>query len=476
MSSRTGIIIPNGINASPFITRTSTGMVVLLFTIGFLIGSRFSAPSLNDCILYYPQNMHTNIIGSLNTNNNALYNTIGTQSKTSQTDSSSTSSSKSKKSKKSSKTNTNTPDVSSSTTGSTTTSTGPRCPDCICPDIPQCPDVICPDIVCPDTPASECPSSTTTTSTSSSSTKDPLGLTYWRQMAYSMAPFVFPQLYKCTRNPNEVTNGPEYRSQSNEDRWLWEKYFSTLPQEENWGGTFIEIGALDGQTFSNTWFFEKTRDWRGLLIEGHPVNSVTLRNNQNVRSNTAIFTMAACGLNGNGGLGTLGFTNNGGAIGSAVEEANEKFLRGWHGGQTTGTFPIDCAPLQALLDVTGTLDVDFFSLDVEGAEYLVLQTIDWDVTNIRVILVELDGGDPGKDDMVRTFLRNKGFISAPWGAPRDACTPGRDCTSNDAFLNPNYMDRKRNRVATSAENVSPISPFHPPYGNSKYRYGSGQKC
>jgi len=223
-------------------------------------------------------------------------------------------------------------------------------------------------------------------------------------------------------------------------------------------------------------FFEKTRDWRGLLIEGHPVNSVTLRNNQNVRSNTAIFTMAACGLNGNGGLGTLGFTNNGGAIGSAVEEANEKFLRGWHGGQTTSTFPIDCAPLQALLDITGILDVDFFSLDVEGAEYLVLQTIDWDVTNIRVILVELDGGDPGKDDMVRTFLRNKGFIPTPWGVPREACTPGNDCTSNDAFLNPNYMDRKRNRVATSAESVSPISPFHPPYGNSKYRYGSGQKC
>ena len=35
-------------------------------------------------------------------------------------------------------------------------------------------------------------------------------------------------------------------------------------------GTFIEMGALDGKGYSNSWFFEKSLGWRGLLIEPDP--------------------------------------------------------------------------------------------------------------------------------------------------------------------------------------------------------------
>ena len=33
------------------------------------------------------------------------------------------------------------------------------------------------------------------------------------------------------------------------------------------GGYFIELGAADGLTQSNTAFLEKSREWTGLLIE-----------------------------------------------------------------------------------------------------------------------------------------------------------------------------------------------------------------
>lgn len=36
------------------------------------------------------------------------------------------------------------------------------------------------------------------------------------------------------------------------------------------GGFFIEVGALDGETFSNTLYFEKSLGWKGLLIEPNP--------------------------------------------------------------------------------------------------------------------------------------------------------------------------------------------------------------
>ncbi len=53
---------------------------------------------------------------------------------------------------------------------------------------------------------------------------------------------------------------------------------------------------------------------------------------------------------------------------------------------------------------TGLIDIDLFSLNVEGAELFVLATIDFRIANIRVILVELDGGNPSKDTAVRNLF------------------------------------------------------------------------
>eukprot|EP01031_Cornospumella_fuschlensis_P032780 gene32780-39633_t len=82
-----------------------------------------------------------------------------------------------------------------------------------------------------------------------------------------MAPFSFPQLYRCPISPSEISPNNDSRSQNKEDLWLYEKIFSRLPVEEQIGGTFLEIGALDGVTYSNTWFFEKKLGWKGILVE-----------------------------------------------------------------------------------------------------------------------------------------------------------------------------------------------------------------
>ena len=36
------------------------------------------------------------------------------------------------------------------------------------------------------------------------------------------------------------------------------------------GGTFVEMGALEGFRFSNTYSFEKVLGWNGVLIEANP--------------------------------------------------------------------------------------------------------------------------------------------------------------------------------------------------------------
>ena len=45
---------------------------------------------------------------------------------------------------------------------------------------------------------------------------------------------------------------------------------------------------------------------------------------------------------------------------------------------------VTCLPLYSILISMGNPIVDFFSLDIEGAEHLVLKTIPWDKVNIQV--------------------------------------------------------------------------------------------
>ena len=47
---------------------------------------------------------------------------------------------------------------------------------------------------------------------------------------------------------------------------------------------FVECGALDGETNSNTLYFEKTRHWKGLLIEADPTNYAQLKQKTEMNS------------------------------------------------------------------------------------------------------------------------------------------------------------------------------------------------
>ena len=155
---------------------------------------------------------------------------------------------------------------------------------------------------------------------------------------YNIAPLLFPQLYTCNVNKSNQSKQDEFLSQAHEDEWLYERIFSKLPFDQRFGGTFLEIGALDGRRYSNTWYFEKKWDWRGILIEGHPTNSVLLRGNQSSRQNCAIFTAGVCNLTHELLPGSLLFTERGREFGAAVADASPKFLAKWHKNRTDGEY------------------------------------------------------------------------------------------------------------------------------------------
>ncbi len=114
---------------------------------------------------------------------------------------------------------------------------------------------------------------------------------------------------------------------------------------------------------------------------------------------------------------------------------SKDFKRRWYNTEDVlpdGTTMIPCMPLQAVLTQLGISHIDFYSLDVEGAEQEVLQTIDFSVTHINVIVVEQDNTHPEKDEAVRQLLMANNFE-----IDTSVRTSGTD-VRNDWFVNKNF--------------------------------------
>jgi hypothetical protein len=84
----------------------------------------------------------------------------------------------------------------------------------------------------------------------------------------------------------------------------------------------------------------------------------------------------------------------------------------WKDIQLSETVPaVECGPLRDILAThTDVRFFDIFSLDVEGAELQVLQSLDFEMVGFGVILIEADGNNPTKDLAVRDHLRQNGYI------------------------------------------------------------------
>jgi FkbM family methyltransferase len=165
----------------------------------------------------------------------------------------------------------------------------------------------------------------------------------------------------------------------------------------------MEMGAVNGVMFSNTRFFEDQLGWTGVLVEANPLLFEDLRKN---RPGARCFSTALCAEEGKE-FDFIGTTGTLAAVG-AVTETMDDGLRKIFWGQQQANLKVKCRPLGKLLIEQGVRHVDFWSLDVEGAELEVIRTFDWSIT-VDVLLVELDGRNEKKDSGVRAVLRENGM-------------------------------------------------------------------
>jgi hypothetical protein len=203
----------------------------------------------------------------------------------------------------------------------------------------------------------------------------------------------------CSKKSEDQLKGLKM-SQSEEDVKLL-GYFNGLC-----GGSYIEMGALNGVLFSNSHVFNKAFGWKGLLVELSPSNYKELVENR--RDEIAVVHAAVCTNHQ-----TVHYAaGDNQAVGGIWEFASPAFRNQWWKGVTLDTLPaIECSPLQDIISkhVSKEAYFDFFSLDIEGAELVALESIDFTKVGFGIILVEVDKHNQLKNMALRTYLEDRGY-------------------------------------------------------------------
>ncbi|KAK3575868.1 hypothetical protein CHS0354_006492 [Potamilus streckersoni] len=145
------------------------------------------------------------------------------------------------------------------------------------------------------------------------------------------------------------------------------------------GGYFVEIGAGDGEKESISLYFEKERDWRGLLVEPNTKHYENL-----VSKHRKSDTLNAC---------------------VKTNSSNSKMTFLQFNPERKGFF-VPCFSIESILLATGKDNIDLLTFDIEGQEMYVLQKLPHRKIYIRVISTELHGISQIPKDLLSMMTEN----------------------------------------------------------------------
>lgn len=172
--------------------------------------------------------------------------------------------------------------------------------------------------------------------------------------------------------------------------------------------TYIELGALDGTTLSNTLLLERVFGWRGLLIEGQPTKAQKLNESRGQSGRNFIVPEAVCK---EPGFVKFITGDTGSGLGGVAESLSERYKKSWSA-RLRPQITVPCRPISQMIKQAGLREVDLFVLDVEGGELDVLRTMDWDV-RVHLWMIEQPAFVPGEENKpaeIRRLLASKGYV------------------------------------------------------------------
>lgn len=189
-------------------------------------------------------------------------------------------------------------------------------------------------------------------------------------------------------------------SQDGEDMILKAIY----EQKKGYKGFFVDVGAHHPVRYSNTNYFYK-RGWKGINIEPTP------------SAIGAFNTFRKRDINLNIGIGPEKtklkfYCFNEPALNSFSEEVSKRIDAESGKYKIIKELDIDVLPLSDVLDqyLPANTTIDFLSIDVEGLDYQVLLSNNWDKYKPGVILVEENVNvDELNHSPIYKFLKEKGY-------------------------------------------------------------------
>ena len=191
----------------------------------------------------------------------------------------------------------------------------------------------------------------------------------------------------------------KFFSQVGQDRFLLEHFFRGKR-----GGVFVDIGAYDGETFSNTLFFERTMGWTGLCVEPLPSAFAKLA----ATRKAACENICIADFEGEAEFveaDDCGGPNQQMFSGLSASFDPRHAMRIQAMTKTRVTRRVKVTKLSALLAKHSLFDIDYCSIDTEGAELAILS--DFDPERFRISLFTIENN--WDDERIPKLMAAKGY-------------------------------------------------------------------
>jgi FkbM family methyltransferase len=193
-----------------------------------------------------------------------------------------------------------------------------------------------------------------------------------------------------------------FKSQYNQDKFLEENVFKGYKN-----GFFMDIGAYDGVHINNTLYFEKTHNWTGVNVE--PLETVYVKLVEN-RPTSINLNCAVCNRDG-----TAQFIYNTGYT-EMLSGLQEEYDPRHHARlnheilQMGGSTKVKTVPTKKIETICSEYNINhinYLSIDVEGAEFEVIKSINFD--KIFIDVIEFENNYPDVSESIVKYLQSKNY-------------------------------------------------------------------
>jgi FkbM family methyltransferase len=190
----------------------------------------------------------------------------------------------------------------------------------------------------------------------------------------------------------------KYYSQYKQDKFLNEVIFGNKIN-----GFFIDIGAHDGVTINNTYFFEEYKYWKGICVEPNPNVYNKLVANRKAR------TLNVCIGDENK---TVKFTQISGyseMLSGMTDKYDERHRQRinellMQKGDQKIEIEVDMIKLDSIESLKNQ-EIDFISIDTEGNEFDIVKSLNFKLLKVKALVVE----NNYKEEKIKNYLAFLGY-------------------------------------------------------------------